>query len=431
MLLNCHTYYSYRYGTLSLPRLFEEIKTKGHSSFALTDINNTSACLEFIRQAPEHGIRPVVGIDFRNGAQQKYIGIARNNLGFQELNEHLNAHTHAGEPFADNAPSFTHCYVIYPMKDMGHGTRDVRALRENEFVGIRPAQCRNLIFSDWKKHLHKLVVLQPVTFSSKRDFNAHRLLRAIDKSTLLSKLPKTEEAHPDEIAMSESELGAVFAEYPLIIQNTKHLLADCSIYFVFGTNKNKSNFTGSAAEDIELVRRECAKGLEHRYGTAPSNVLDRVEKEMKLIVDLGFCSYFLINWDLVNYARSRDFYYVGRGSGANSMVAYLLRITDVDPIELDLYFERFINPYRTNPPDFDIDFSSLERDEVTRYLFDRHGWKHTALVGAYSTFSGRSVIRELGKVFGMPAEEIDKLQRTDSYSKIDEVGKLVLNFQIT
>lgn len=424
MLLNCHTYYSYRYGTLSPKRLFEEIKAKGHSSFALTDINNTSACLDFIRHAPEQDILPVVGIDFRNGAQQQYIGIARNNLGFQELNEHLNTHTHAEEPFGPQAPLFSHCYVIYPMDH----ARKNQHLRENEFIGIRPAQCRNLPFSYWKNHLHKLVVLQPVTFSSKRDFNAHRLLRAIDKSTLLSKLPKTEEAQADEIAMSEQELAATFAEYPVILQNTKRLLNDCTIYFEFGTNKNKRNFTGSAAEDIELVRKECVKGLEHRYGTPPSNVVERMEKELKLIVDLGFCSYFLINWDMVNYARSRDFYYVGRGSGANSMVAYLLRITDVDPIELDLYFERFINPYRSNPPDFDIDFSSLERDDVTRYLFNRHGWKHTALVGAYSTFNSRSVIRELGKVFGMPAEEINKLQRTDSYNQIDEMGRLVLNY---
>ena len=427
MLLNCHTYYSYRYGTLSPKRLFEEVKAKGYSSFALTDINNTSACLDFIRHAPEQGIRPVVGIDFRNGAQQKYIGIARNNEGFRELNEHLNLYSHAGEPFPDGAPEFSNAYIIYPLLNQELRTKNQK-LRDNEFIGIRPAQARNLPFSYWRDHLQKLVVLQPVTFSSKRDFNAHRLLRAIDKNTLLSKLSKTEEAQADEVAMSEARMVEIFSEYPVILQNTKRLLEDCSISFEFGTNKNKNNFLGSSAEDIDLIRRECEKGLEHRYGTAPANVRERMEKELKLIIELGFCSYFLINWDMVNYARSRDFYYVGRGSGANSMVAYLLRITDVDPIELDLYFERFINPYRTNPPDFDMDFSSLERDDVTRYLFDTHGWKHTALVGAYSTFSGRSVIRELGKVFGMPAEEIDKLQRTDSYSKIDEMGRLVLNY---
>ena len=237
MLLNCHTYYSYRYGTLSPKRLFEELKAKGHSCFALTDINNTSACLDFIQHAPEQGIRPVVGIDFHNGAQQQYIGIARNNLGFQELNEHLNAHTHTEEPFGPQAPVFSHCYVIYPMEGPV-GSRhyavgkDYR-LKENEFVGIRPFQCRNLPFSKWRNHLHKLVVLQPVTFSSKRDFNAHRLLRAIDKSTLLSKLPKTEEALPDEVTMSEQELASVFAEYPVILQNTKRLLDDCTISFEF------------------------------------------------------------------------------------------------------------------------------------------------------------------------------------------------------
>ncbi len=422
MLLNCHTYYSYRYGTLSIERLFEEVKAKGHTRFALTDINSTSACLEVIRQAPTHGLSPVVGIDVRNGAKQQYIGIARNNQGFRELNEHLDTYVHAGEPFPDRAPGFSNVYIIYPFSS------DKQQLTDNEYIGIRLSEIHKLPFSYWKDHLHKLVALQPLTFATKRDFNAHRLLRAIDKNILLSRLAKTEEARPDEVAMTEAELVRVFAEYPAIIQNTKRLLDDCSIQFTFGTNKNKMCFTGTAAGDIELMRAECEKGLAYRYGKAPSNVLERMEKELKMIVDFGFCSYFLINWDMVNYARSRDFYYVGRGSGANSMVAYLLRITDVDPIELDLYFERFINPYRTNPPDFDIDFSSLEREEVTRYLFDRHGWKHTALVGAYSTFQGRSVIRELGKVFGMPSDEIDRLQHTENYSSIDEMGRLVLRY---
>jgi len=111
MLLNCHTYYSYRYGTLSPKRLFEEAKAKGHSSFALTDINNISAALIY-SSCSRTRYSTVVGIDFHNGAQQKYIGIARNNLGFQELNEHLNAHVHASEPFPDKAPGFGNVYVI-------------------------------------------------------------------------------------------------------------------------------------------------------------------------------------------------------------------------------------------------------------------------------------------------------------------------------
>jgi DNA polymerase-3 subunit alpha len=117
---------------------------------------------------------------------------------------------------------------------------------------------------------------------------------------------------------------------------------------------------------------------------------------------LGFNSYFLITWDIIRYAQSRSFFYVGRGSGANSIVAYCLQITDVNPIDLDLYFERFLNPYRTSPPDFDIDFSWKDRDEVIDYVFKRYGKEHVALLGMYTTFQHHAIIRELGKVFGLP-----------------------------
>ena len=114
----------------------------------------------------------------------------------------------------------------------------------------------------------------------------------------------------------------------------------------------------------------CQEGLPYRYPDGGDAVLANLEKELELIKTMGFVSYFLINWDIVSYAREQKFFYVGRGSGANSVVAYLLRITDVDPMELDLYFERFINLYRANPPDFDIDFSWKDREEMTQYIFD-------------------------------------------------------------
>lgn len=428
MQLNCHTYYSYKYGTLSLQKVFAEAARCGYKTFALTDINSTSAVLDFLRLAPENNIKPVVGIDYRNGAEQKYIGIARNNEGFKELNEHLNYHSHQDIPFGNRAPEFLNAYIVYPWNA---NTPDIGDLRENEFIGIRPSQVNRLLFSDLKHKQHKLVVLAPVTFSCKKDFNAHRLLRAIDNNTLLSKLPKSEEAQPDEIVVTEDQLRMTFIEFPMIVKNTQILIGDCTIHFNFSSNKNKKCFLGSKAEDYELIRKQCNEGLLYRYGTlhVATNITDRIEKEMKLIQEMDFCSYFLINWDMVNYARSQNYFYVGRGSGANSMVAYLLRITDVDPIELDLYFERFINPHRTNPPDFDIDFSSYERDDITRYLFEKHGTERTALVGAYNTFQGKAVVRQLGKVFGMPADEIDRLQSAKNISQVDEIGMLVLKYQ--
>ncbi|HXC06193.1 MAG TPA: DNA polymerase III subunit alpha, partial [Bacteroidia bacterium] len=182
------------------------------------------------------------------------------------------------------------------------------------------------------------------------------------------------------------------------------------------------------AGDAELLRRECEKGLLYRFGNPSAVVLERMEKELGIITEMHFSSYFLINWDIVNYAQHKDYYYVGRGSGANSLVAYLLRITDVDPIDLDLYFERFINPFRSNPPDFDIDFSWTDRDDMTRYIFERFDKKKTALLATYSTFQQDAVIRQLGKVFGLPPAEIDRLQASQQAKDTDELGKLVIRY---
>jgi DNA polymerase-3 subunit alpha len=129
---------------------------------------------------------------------------------------------------------------------------------------------------------------------------------------------------------------------------------------------------------------------------------------------------------MIRYAHGRGFYHVGRGSGANSIVAYCLRITDVDPIELDLYFERFLNPHRTSPPDFDIDFSYRDRDEMIDYMMKRYGRNHVTLLGMYPTFQYNAIIRELGKVFGLPAAEIDQLAEK-GYSE-DKIGRAILQY---
>ncbi len=423
MLLNCHTYYSYKFGTISIKDLIQEVKSKSYHAMVLSDINNTSACIDFIHECEKEQIKPILGVDFRNGIQQQYIGIAQNNAGFQQLNEHLTHHLHADKDFPEIAPEFKDAYVIYPWVKS-----DFHSLSKNEFIGVKPSQLTKLPFSELKNHLDKLVILQAVSFRHQRDFNIHRLLRAIDKNTILSKLPKTEEANPDEIMFSNQDILEIFKEYPQIIENTKKIVDACSIHFEFKTSKNKQSYTGSHEEDYELLVKETYKGLKYRYKEPSDQVFDRIKKELKVIKQLHFCSYFLINWDMIRYAQSKGSYYVGRGSGANSMVAYLLRITDVDPIELDLYFERFINPSRNTPPDFDIDFASRDRNNITKYLFDRHGWDHTALVGTYITFQYRSMIREIGKVFGLPSNEIEKLQKAKHLNEVDEIGQLVLKY---
>ncbi len=428
MYLNCHTYYSLRYGTFSELELLQLAQQNHVGQLALTDINNTSAGLNFVRKAFELNVKPILGIDFRNGVEPCFVGIAKNNEGYLELNNFLSEHLHQEKKIESIAPKFTNAYVIYPFEKVLQDEMTVFA--DHEYIGVSIADLRRLRFSRLIAYTDKLVVLQPVTFRSKRDFNAHRLLRAIDNNTLLSKLSTTEQASEDEQMFPMESLVNAFSEHRFILENTERLMNNCTIHFDFSEGRkpqNLKNYLGSQEEDEALLEKLCEEGLPYRYPEKDDAVIERLDKEMKLIKKMGFVSYFLINWDIVSYARSQNFFYVGRGSGANSIVAYLLRITDVDPMELDLYFERFINLYRTNPPDFDIDFSHHDRPIVTKYIFER--FKHVALLGTYVTFKWRGMVRELGKVFGLPKDEIDLLCNGDIKNlRLDGISALVIKY---
>ena len=428
MYLNCHTYYSLRYGTFSELELLKLAREMGVRSLALTDINNTSAGLNFVRRAPEFDIRPLLGIDFRNGVEPCFVGIARNNQGYLELNRFLSRHLHEKKPIPVRAPKFSDAVVIYPFEKVL--LEEMEDFAPYEYIGVSVRDLRRLPFSHLVESRDRLVVLQSVTFRNKRDYNAHRLLRAIDNNTLLSKLQDSEQASPEDCMYGMANLAEVFSDYAFILENTQDLMDSCEIHFDFSENRRPQNlqtYTGDQKADEALLEQLCHEGMPYRYPDPGPEIYRRLEKELDLIRKKGFVSYFLINWDIVSEARRRGFFYVGRGSGANSIVAYLLRITDVDPIELDLYFERFINLFRANPPDFDIDFSWKDREAVTRYIFDR--FEHVALLGTYVTFRERGIIRELGKVFGLPKAEIDQLcQGEYASSRLDEVARLVLRY---
>lgn len=404
MYLNCHSYYSLRYGTLPLDQLVQMAVDQGIECMTLTDINNSMGVVDFVKECGKKGIKPLAGIEFRDGNKLLYIGIARNNQGFKELNDFLSYHNIQDIPLPDRPPAFNHCYVIYPF-----GKLRVAELRQNEFTGIRIPELNLLLSSEYRHKQEKLLALCPLTFSDEKGYELHRNLRAIDNNILLSMLTPTMVAPPDEMLLSPSGIRECFESYPQILLNTNRLMEECSIEFDFTTVKNKKLFSASAYDDKLLLEKLAMDGIYYRYGKKDKEALRRVKHELEIIDRLGFSAYFLITWDIIRYTMSRGFYHVGRGSGANSIVAYCLRITDVDPIELNLYFERFLNPKRSSPPDFDIDYSWKDRDEVFDYIFKRYGREHTALLGATSTFKGKSILRELGKVYGLPKEEIDIL----------------------
>jgi len=379
--------------------------------------------LYLLRNHPKK--RAVIGVDFRNGITPCYVALAKNWEGFRQINDHLSEHLHRKQRFSSRAPvaALKDAWIIYPLESLPPDA----PLAPNELIGVGADQLRFLHLSPHASRQHKLIAMPTATFRGKRDHNAHRLLRAIDENTLLSKLSKDKQAKEDDLYLSNDELRSAYAEVPYLLRQAQQVLEDCTVLLPDEASLNLQTYTGSKQKDLRLLKKLAYDGIAYRYPTVDFKVKERIEKELELIAKKNFVSYFLINWDIVNYAQKRGYFYVGRGSGANSIVAYLLKITDVDPIELDLYFERFINLYRTSPPDFDLDFSWRDRDDITQYIFKR--FPHTALLATYNTFQYRAVVRELGKVFGLPKHEIDKLSRGKFTSnELDQLGHLVLRY---
>ena len=422
-MFNTHSKYSLRYGLKSPESIVDFYKEAGYPCAFITDINSSTAALSLSKYAQEQNFKAAIGIDIRNNMNQCYVILACNNRGFHELNTFVSHHLQQELDFLSKAPYLSNCITIYPW------TKAPGTLDKNEWIGVSTQDIKDY---NWKKQnkTHKTVILQSMSFGSKRDFNAHRLLRAIENNCLLSALPKEQQANESNLFMSKELLYEAFDEYPEIIANTEEIAQSCSLLFKFGEaveSQNLKSYTGNDEEDYELVKTLCKKGVKNRYKKLTPEIEQRIEKEIEIIKEKGYLSYFLISWDIINYARNKGYFYVGRGSGANSIVAYLLEITDVDPLELDLYFERFINLYRKTPPDFDIDFSWKDRDDVTRYIFER--FPNAALLCTYNTFQYKATVRELGKVFGLPKSDIDRLSNGKvALQQVDEMGALVLKY---
>ena len=389
---------------------------------------------------PAYELDIAVGVEFRNNNEFLYIAIAKNNNGFEAINRFLSFHNKEAKPLPIRAPELKNIFVIYQF-----GKIDPDQLKEYEFIGVTLHDLRAYTMHPLRKRYgRKFVLLHAVTFlppekirdkkSGKekvvyRDHNTHRLLRCIANNTLLSKLPPHHQAGKDEFMLSENELAKHVEQFPELISNAKLLLDQCSIDCKLGEDKNKTFFASSLEEDLNYLRLETAKGYAIRYGQDLTIWRSHIEKELSIIAKKKFTAYYLISYDLICFAKQQGYDFVGRGSGANSTVAYCLGITNVDPIELDLYFERFLNEERTSPPDFDIDFSWDNRDAVYEYLFKKYGYDYVSLLGTHVTYQGKSIIRELGKVFGLPKDEIDELvENRKREIDRDDISKLIFAY---
>lgn len=297
MHINCHTYYSLRYGTLSVEELVDEALQKGEGVAALTDINNTSAVPDFVNECIRRGIKPVAGAEFRNGNSLLYIALARNREGLREINQFITERNISGRPYPFPAPQFSNVFVIYPLavtmgqypeysgrarqvlkisiredkwrtvrnqgennqgnrfrgednQSMGYresncpinGSGKKLPLRENERIGITPAEAGKLL-SLSATDIKQMVVMAPVTFRLKNDYNIHLSLRAVGNNTLLNHLKPGDHAAENELFIPAADLRRIFSRYPSVIDSTIAMLGECSISMGENRHRNKRVFS--------------------------------------------------------------------------------------------------------------------------------------------------------------------------------------------
>jgi DNA-directed DNA polymerase III PolC len=252
----------------------------------------------------------------------------------------------------------------------------------------------------------KTVAANPIAFMTSDDYPAHRVLRAIGEIVPVDQLPAERCEDPRADFKTNAEYAKLFREHPDSIARTVEIAEKCNLELPLGKLNFPRYETKSDKTNPRLLYELAFAGLQRRYRKHKGDAISRLEYELNVIERAGFVDYFLIVNDIIDFCRRERIPCVGRGSAASSIVSYCLGITEVCPIEQDLYFPRFLNEARRDPPDIDIDLCWKRRDDVLEYVYDRYGRDRVAMICTLNTFAVRGAIREVAKAFGLSGDEI-------------------------
>ena len=407
--LAVHSYYSLMWGTCSPERICAGAMQRGYGCIALTDTDNLYGLWPFLKSCEGAKIKPIVGAELTDPVcGYRAVCLVENGQGYRNLCR-LITRRHTDEMFDLKTSVPRHAkglVVITQTPELLFHWHEAQVTVAAE-VSAKP-KGTVVRFRKMFQDLGVPMVATPGSFFlHPDDVGVHRMLRAIDLNTSLSRLTPKDVAPADRWLATASEYAKRFAIWPEAIRAAEAIaervtFAGPSRELILPPWKN-----GQGKSAGQLLWDAAYKGAQRRYGNAlPETVVARLKYELRIIEEMGFSSYFLVVQDIV----SRSPRICGRGSGAASLVAYSLGITNVCPIKHNLYFERFLNPGRSDPPDIDIDFAWDERDEVLHSVLNQYGG-HAALVCNHVAFQPRMAIREVAKVFGLSHREIGRVTK--------------------
>lgn len=391
------------WGIPTLEALCQAAQAQGQETIALTDTNGIYGAIRFLEVAKQTGLKPILGAELIHGAHRAVL-LAKTPAGYANLCRVLSAR-HEECPFEFIPAVARDRAGLIILSDDLSALRAWRADSPDDlYVELTPGSDFQDAITFSRRNGLQPVATTRAAFLHPADFEAHRLLRAIADNTTLSRLRPERCCAPSHWLMPPSTLDQYLPHVPEALTNTRRIAEQCTTEWDFKTTIFPSFRHLSADAAFETLRAKTYDGAVWRYGVLSGVIRVRIEKELAVIRTKRYAEYFLVVDEIVRQAPRT----CGRGSAAASIVSYCLGITHVDPIRHKLLFERFLNPGRHDPPDIDIDFPWDERPKILEWVFARYGAHQAAMVANQNTLAARAAMREIAKVYGLPATEIGK-----------------------
>jgi DNA polymerase-3 subunit alpha len=455
--LRLHTEFSLVDGIVKIKPLMKRLSELAMPAAAITDHANLFALVKFYRTAMAQGIKPIAGSDVllfnpdEPASPYRLTLLVKNRRGYTTLTELISKAyqegQHQGVPMLKQEWLAANHDGLIALSGAMNGDIGKALLAENKDAAMRLAERWGALFKDsfylelqrvgkpgeehyiaaaldlaWAADL-PVVATNDVRFLNKHDFAAHEVRVCINQGRVLDDNRRPKDYTEQQYLRSSEEMEALFADIPEALENSVEIAARCNLELTLGKNFLPDYPVPSGMTLGDVMAEASREGLEERLkyhppcgkGTDEENrrvYYERLETELRVITQMGFPGYFMIVADFIQWAKNHQIPVgPGRGSGAGSLVAYALKITDLDPIEFDLLFERFLNPERISMPDFDVDFCMDRRDEVIDYVAEHYGRDHVAQIITYGSMAAKAVIRDVGRVLGFSYGFVDRLAK--------------------
>lgn len=450
--LHVHTQFSLLDGAARIPDLVSRAKSMGQTALAITDHGVMYGVVDFYRACKKEGIKPIIGMETyvaprsmrdREGSQDReyahLILLCKNEIGYQNLmvlSSEAFLHGFYYRPRIDYELLSQHCEGLVCLSACLAGDIPQALLAGNYDLALSHAKrLQGMFGEDFYIELQnhgipeqiqvlpglrkiaseigaKCVATNDVHYVSPDDAEAQDVLLCIQTQRFVDEPDRMRMEGNQFFLKSEAEIRLALPEDAQAIANTADVAEKCNLEIQFGIRRMPAFLAPDGLENVAFLRQLCDEGMAKKLPDADAEASARLEYELGIIEQMGFVDYFLIVWDFIHYAKMRGIMVgPGRGSGAGSLAAYCLDITDVDPLKYNLLFERFLNPERISMPDFDIDFCYERRQEVIDYVAEKYGDGHVSQIITFGTMAARAVIRDVGRVLRVPYADVDKLSK--------------------